>query len=338
MTRRHSPSPCPVCLEGEGILWRAAILIAFLLLIATVHAADYPARPVQIIVPFVAGGSGDMRARQIAQGLGARLGQPVLVMNKPGASGSIGMRALARAAPDGYTLGFINSAIAGIAPNLMREPGYDPVGDFAPITRVALAQAVLVVRPDFPARSLKELLNLARAKPGTVTYASGGAGSINHLPVEMLSRMAGVELLHVPYKGEAEFMMDLLGGRVDMTITSFAATLPHIRAGKVRALGIGSTRRSPALPDVPTIAEAGVPGYEWHNWFGFVAPRGTPAAVLARLNLEIASVVAQPALQREYLDQGYEVVAGPPEEMTRAIRSDLERFRALIRSIGLQPQ
>jgi tripartite-type tricarboxylate transporter receptor subunit TctC len=338
MTRRHSPSPCPVCLEGEGILWRATILIAFLLLIATVHAADYPARPVQIIVPFVAGGSGDMRARQIAQGLGARLGQPVLVMNKPGASGSIGMRALARAAPDGYTLGFINSAIAGIAPNLMREPGYDPVGDFAPITRVALAQAVLVVRPDFPARSLKELLDLARAKPGTVTYASGGAGSINHLPVEMLSRMAGVELLHVPYKGEAEFMMDLLGGRVDMTITSFAATLPHIRAGKVRALGIGSTRRSPALPDVPTIAEAGVPGYEWHNWFGFVAPRGTPAAVIARLNREIASVVAQPALQREYLDQGYEVVAGPPEEMTRAIHSDLERFRTLIRSIGLQPQ
>jgi tripartite-type tricarboxylate transporter receptor subunit TctC len=338
MTRCASSLTLRSPLEGEGVFWQALLGVLLVSAVATMHAADYPTRPVQIIVPFVAGGSGDMRARQIAQGLGARLGQPVLVMNKPGASGSIGMRALARAAPDGYTLGFINSAIAGIAPNLMREPGYDPVGDFAPITRVALAQAVLVVRPDFPARSLKELLNLARAKPGTVTYASGGAGSINHLPVEMLSRMAGVELLHVPYKGEAEFMMDLLGGRVDMTITSFAATLPHIRAGKLRALGIGSTRRSPALPDVPTIAEAGVPGYEWHNWFGFVAPRGTPAAVIARLNREIASVVAQPALQRDYRDQGYEVVAGPPEEMTRAIRGDLERFRALIRSIGLQPQ
>jgi tripartite-type tricarboxylate transporter receptor subunit TctC len=288
------------------------------------RAADYPTRPVQIIVPFVAGGSADMRTRQIAEALGARLGQPVLVVNKPGASGSIGMRALVRAAPDGYTLGFINSAIAGIAPNLMREPGYDPLADLAPITRVALAQAVLVVRPDLPVRSLKELLDLARAKPGTETCASGGVGSINHLPVEMLSRMAGIQLVHVPYKGEAEFMID--------------ATLPHIRAGKLRALGIGSTRRSPALPGVPTIAEADVPGYEWHNWFGFVAPRATPHAVIALLNREVAAVVAQPALTRDYVDQGYEVVAGPPEEMTRAIRGDLERFRTLIQSIGLQPQ
>jgi tripartite-type tricarboxylate transporter receptor subunit TctC len=320
------------------ILLRGVIAAFALCPLDLLHAADYPTRPVQIIVPFVAGGSADMRARQIADALGARLGQPVLVLNKPGASGSIGMRALLRAAPDGYTLGFINSAIAGIAPNLMRDPGYDPLTDFAPITRVALAQAVLVVRPDLPARSLKELLDLARAKPGTLTYASGGVGSINHLPVEMLSRMAGIELVHVPYKGEAEFMIDLIGGRVDMTITSFAATLPHIRARKLRALGIGSARRSPALPDVPTIAEAGVPGYEWYNWFGFVAPRGTSSSVIARLNREIAAVVAQPALTRDYADQGYEVVAGPPQEMTEAMRSDLERFRTLIRSIGLERQ
>jgi tripartite-type tricarboxylate transporter receptor subunit TctC len=325
-------------LDKAPALRRAAWSVALASILGVADAADYPSRAVQIIVPFAAGGSGDLRARQIAEGLGARLGRPVLVLNKPGASGSLGMRAVARAAPDGHTLGFINSAIAGIAPNLMREPGYDPAADFAPITRVALAQAVLVVRPDFPGRSLKELLDLARARPGTVTYASGGIGSINHLPVEMLARMAGVELLHVPYKGESEFMLDLLAGRVDMTITSFAATLPHIRAGRLRALAIGSTRRSAALPGVPTIAEAGVPGYEWHNWFGFVAPRGTPAGVIARLNREIASVVAQPALQRDYLDQGYEVIAGTPAEMAQAIAADLERFRVLIRAIGLQPQ
>jgi tripartite-type tricarboxylate transporter receptor subunit TctC len=324
--------------KGRLILLRRLIAVLLLCTLGVVRAADYPTRPLQIIVPFVAGGSADMRARQIADALGARLGQPVLVLNKPGASGSIGMRALVRAAPDGYTLGFINSAIAGIAPNLMREPGYDALADFAPITRVALAQAVLIVRPDLPVRSLKQLLELARAKPDTLTYASGGVGSINHLPMEMLSRMAGIRLVHVPYKGEAEFMIDLIGGRVDMTITSFAATLPHIRAGKLRALGIGSTRRSPALPDVPTISEAGVPGYEWYNWFGFVAPRATPPAVIARLNREIAAVVAQPRLTRDYLDQGYEVVAGPPEEMTQAMRSDLERFRTLIQSIGLQRQ
>jgi tripartite-type tricarboxylate transporter receptor subunit TctC len=247
------------------------------------------------------------------------------------------MRALVRAPPDGHTLGFIDSAIAGIAPNFMREPGYDPLRDLTPITRVALAQAVLVVRPDFPARTLQELLAAARARPGSVTYASGGVGSINHLPVEMLARRAGLELVHVPYKGEAEFMLDLLGGRVDMTITSFAATLPHIRAGRLRALGIGSTRRSPALPGVPTIADA-VPGYEWHNWFGFVAPRGTPAAIIARLNREIAAVVAQPSIAADYVDQGYEVVAGSPDEMARGIASDLERFRILIRSMRIEPQ
>jgi tripartite-type tricarboxylate transporter receptor subunit TctC len=218
----------------------------------------------------------------------------------------------------------------------MRDPGYDPLADLTPITRVALAQAVLVVRRDLPVRSLKELLDLAHARPGTLTYASGGVGSINHLPVEMLSRMAGVQLVHVPYKGEAEFMIDLIGGRVDMTITSFAATLPHIRAGKLRALGVGSTRRSPALPGVPTISEVGVPGYEWYNWFGFAAPRATPPAVIARLNREIAAVVAQPALARDYRDQGYEIVAGSPEEMTQAIASDLKRLGTLIQSIGLQ--
>jgi tripartite-type tricarboxylate transporter receptor subunit TctC len=316
----------------------AVVGMALLCELPSARAADYPVRPVQIIVPFAAGGSADMRARQIADGLGARLGHPVLVINKPGASGSIGMRALVRATPDGYTLGFINSAIAGIAPNLMRDPGYDPLKDLAPVTRVALAQAVLVVRQDFPALTLKELLDLARAKPGTVTYASGGPGSINHLPVEMLSRMAGIELVHVPYKGESEFMVDLLGGRVDMTITSFAATLPHVRAGKLRALGIGSTRRSPALPDVPTIAEAGVPGYEWHNWFGFVAPRGTPEPVVARLNREIAAAVAQPSVTRDYVSQGYEIISGSPDEMTRAMQVDLQRFRTLIRAVGLQPQ
>jgi tripartite-type tricarboxylate transporter receptor subunit TctC len=193
----HAPSRW---LKGRAVLlWLMLLPIAAM---GPTRAADYPARPVQIIVPFAAGGSADMRVRQIAEPLAARLGRPVLVINKPGASGSIGMRALVRSAPDGYTLGFVNSAIAGIAPNLMRDPGYDPLDDLAPITRVALAQAVLVVRPDFPARTLQELLAAARARPGTVTYASGGVGSINHLPVEMLARRAGLELVHVPYKGK----------------------------------------------------------------------------------------------------------------------------------------
>src|SRR5215813_2335811 len=274
---------------------RALMLTAFSFLLAlttTVAAQDYPAKPVRLIVPFPPGAINDTVGRMIATPLSERLGKQVIVENRSGAGGVIGTEIAANAPKDGYTL-LIVSLVNAVNPWLYKLT-YDPINSFAPIAIFASAPNVLLVHPDVPAKSVTEFVALAKQKPGELQYASGGVGSFQHLGGELFRLTAGVDMLHVPFKGGGPALIDVLGGHTRVVFATTITGLPHIRSGRLRALGVGSRQRSPVLPDVPTIAEAGVPGYEAVNWIGMVAPAGTPPAILERLHKEIAAIPDSP--------------------------------------------
>jgi tripartite-type tricarboxylate transporter receptor subunit TctC len=296
----------------------------------------YPTKPVRIVVPFAPGGNVDLVARAIAPSLAAGLGQQVIVDNRPGASGLPGTQLVARSPADGYTILAMANTFA-VVPSLIRNPGYDPLRDFAGISLTCLVPQVLVVNPALPVRSVKDLIALAKVRPNEISYASAGIGGTGHMAAELFNSHAKVKMLHVPYKGNAQAIVDVMSGQVMMMFDQVSTSIGHIRAGKLRALAVTSLRRSPLLPDVPTIDESGVPGYEDITFNGLVAPAGTPRAILERLNAEVAKAVSAPELRGRFLERGVELVAsGSPEEFTAYIKAEFDKKARLAREANIK--
>ena len=296
----------------------------------------FPTRPVLIIVPVAAGGNVDLVARGIGQQLSENIGQQFLVENRPGASALVGTQFVAKQKPDGYTLLAVGNTFA-VVPAIMSNPGYDPLADFTGVTMTCLVPQVLVVNPALPARSVKELVALAKSRPGELTYGTSGPGATGHIAAEFFSSRLGVKLLHVPYKGTAQAAIDLIGGQLSLMFDQISTAEPQIKAGKLRALAVTSRTRSPLFPDLPTVDESGAPGYEDVTWNGLVAPAGTPREVLMRLNEEVTRVVRSPALRKRFLDSGVELKAsGSPDEFTAYIKSEVEKDKKLARDANIR--
>lgn len=292
----------------------------------------YPSKPITIICPYPAGGNTDQRSRQFGRFISTALGQPVIVDNKGGAGGNIGTEIIARAKPDGYVIGMGNFAPMSVNPTMFKKVNFDPVKDFAPICLIERGPLVLMVRPDSPFKSVKDIIAAAKAKPGHLTYANGGTGGSHHLAAEMLKMMAGVDIINIPYKGGAPAAMDLMGGQVDMMFEQMYAASANIRAGKLRPLAITSLTRSPLFPDLPTMAEQGFPGFEISNWQGFIAPAGTPPAIIQRLNEVTNQALADPTIKAQMLAQGNELGGGTPELFAAHIKAEAARWSKLVKS------
>ena len=298
-------------------------------------APAYPVKPVRWVIPFPPGGGNDLLGRAFAERLGERLGQPLVPDNRGGASTLIAAEIVARAPADGYTLLMGTNTTLAVMPSLRSKLPYDPIRDFDPVSLLSSSPYLLVVHPGVPAKTVKELIALSRSKPGQLNYASPGFGTSNQLAAELFKTMSGADLTHVPYKGTAAAITDLLGGRVAVMFSSTAAVRPMVNAGKLRALGISTARRSPAMPEVAPIAESGVPGFDTASWVGLIVPRGTPRPVIARLNSEIATVIKQGELRDKLAAQGFVPEASTPEQFAEHIRSELARFKKLVQVAGL---
>lgn len=298
-------------------------------------AQDYPAKPIRIIVAFPAGGAMDLLARQLGQGFTERWSQQVIVDNRPGAGGIIGTQAAAKAPPDGYTLMMGSSSTLAIGPALGAKLPYDPVRDYTPISLVANVPILLVIHPALPARSIPELIKLARARPGEIAYASNGVGTTAHIAAELFAHAAKVQFNHVPYKGGGVAITDLLGGHVQMLFGAVSTSIPHMKAGKLRALGVTSRKRLPALPDVPSISER-LPGYDVTQWFGIFAPAGTPPAIVNRVSAEVRNIVALPAVQERFIQQGIEPVSSTPEQFSAYVKAELAKWTKVLKQLGIQ--
>ena len=298
-------------------------------------AQQWPTRPVHVVVPYPAGGPNDIIVRLVGKRLGEALGQPVVVENRPGAGGNIGTDSVAKSAPDGYTLVSVGPGALIINPLLGKVP-YDTMRDFAPVTIMAVAPNALVAHPSFPAKTVAELIALAKQKPGAINYASGGSGSTPHLAAALFAVMAGVQLTHVPYKGTGPATADLIGGQVQIAFLGIPTVLPHIRSGKLRVLATTGKRRSPELPGVPTVDEAGVAGYELSPWYGLLAPAGTPGAVVTRLASEVIRIVRDPAMREQLSAQGAEPAGGAPEEFARTLRAETATWTKVVRDAGIR--
>jgi tripartite-type tricarboxylate transporter receptor subunit TctC len=316
----------------------ASLAVAHIISCAAVPAAaqGYPTRPVTIVVPFAAGGGNDILARLIAQHMGRALGQQFVTENRTGAGGTIGARAVAKAAPDGYTLMVGHSGVFGVAPSLYADPGYDPRRDFAPVGLIASYQQVLVVHPSLPVRSIADLIALARKQPGKVTYATAGVGSGSHVSTELFAAMADIKLIHIPYRGTGAMQGDLAGGHVDMSITTFPSVFGQLRSGGLRPIAVTGEARSSILPDLPTIAESGVPGYEAVIHYGMVAPAGLSRAIVDRLNAELRSALGSEDVRARIADEGGEPLPGTPDRQASDIDQDEAKWGALVRKLGMR--
>lgn len=296
---------------------------------ASALAQSYPTRPIRLVVPYAPGGGADAIARSMAAGLASELGQALVVENKPGAGTTLGADAVAKASPDGYTLLLLDvshTMSAGFYPNLP----YDPVSNFAFISQVVTGANVLVVSSTLPVHSVPELIAYARRNPGKLTFGSGGAGTSPHLGVEQLQALADIDLLHVPYKGAGPAMVDLLAGRISLMLGGPSAALPHIRAGKLQALAVTSSQRIASLPDLPTISESGVPGYDLTIWFGVAAPKDTPPAVISRLSQALTKVLSRPDVRAQLQGAGWEARTSSPEQFTELVRKEVEKWKKIV--------
>jgi tripartite-type tricarboxylate transporter receptor subunit TctC len=300
-------------------------------------AQNYPNRPIRIVVVSTPGGSVDTMARVVGPKLAERWGQQVIVDNRPGAGGAIAAELVARSPADGYTL--IMGTVASLATNvsLRKSLPYDPVRDFAPITLVATQNLMLLIHPSIPAKSVKELVALAKRQPGQLSFASAGNGTGGHLSGELFKLLAGIDMLHVPYKGVAPALIDVISGQVSMTFASILSGHPHARSGKLRALAVTGAKRSPAVPELPTMIEAGVKGYESATWYGLLAPAGTPPDIVAKLNAEVVAILKQPETHERLSKEGADPVGNTPAEFGKFIRSEIAKWGKVIKAAGIKP-
>lgn len=294
----------------------------------------WPSKPVRMILPFPPGGGTDILGRAMAHRLGEAIGQPVLADNRPGAGGNLGAEIASRSAPDGYTFVLVAPGFV-ISPSLYRKLGFDPFRDFDPVALVAVIPNLLVVRSSFPAKTVKDLVAWAKANPGKINFVSGGVGTSNHLATELLAFRTGTSMVHVPYKGAATAMLDLVGGNVDLMTIGTGAALAQVRAGKLRALATLTTERVPNAPEIPTIAEAGFPGLEVETWYAVFAPRGTPQPILQRMNTELARTMFEPDVRDRLASIGADPMKSSPAELAKFIREDFKRWAEVIKAAGL---
>ena len=315
---------------------RALLAVLLLGLAGPALAQDYPTRPVRWVSPWPPGGANDIFSRAIAQKLTDAFGQPVVVDNRPGAAGAIGTEHVAKSAGDGYVLTLGSSPTHAIAPSLNPSLPYDPLRDFTAVTLVAVVPNVLVINPSLPVKSVRELIALAKARPGSLNFGSAGNGTSQHLSAELFKVMAGVDMVHVPYKGTAPALADLLAGQVQLAFDNIPALLPHIQSGKLRALAVTPAARSQALPDLPTVAEAGLPGYDASVWFGVFAPSGTPRPIVNRLHAEIAKALAAPDLKARMASMGAEVSGLGPDEFREFWRKELPKWADVVKAANIK--
>lgn len=299
------------------------------------YAEEYPNRVVRLVVPYPPGGVTDILARQIAQGVSARWDSyQMIVDNRAGASGNIGVAAVARAEPDGYTIVFGNSSTHAINPNLFKQIQFDPIKDFEPVTLVASVSNVLLVNPDMPVRTLADLIALAKSKPGQLTFASNSTGSSNHLTGELLKKMAGIDMLHVPYKSATSASTDVIGGRVSLMFDNATTAVPHVKSGRLRALAVTSAHRIPALAEVPTMVESGLPDFVVTPWWGIFAPAGTPKPIINKLNRDIIAVLESAEVRKFFASQGTDIVANSPEDFAKYVKGEVARWGEVVKASG----
>ena len=315
---------------------RTLIAVLSLFYASLPFAQNYPAKPLRMITPVSAGSAVDTVARVVGQKMSDSWGQQVVIDNRIGANGIIGTEAAAKSPADGYTIFLGNDAMLATNPNLYSKLPYDPVRDFAPVALAASIPLVLIVHSSMPVKSVKELIALAKAHPGEINYASSGNGSPQHMPMEMLKAATGIKLVHVPYKGLIPALNDVVGGQVPLMFAGMSGALPHIQSGRLRALAVGGVKRSPALPAVPTVAEAGVAGFNYAAWTGFLVPAGTPKDIVARLNAEITRILALPEVRDKLTSLGFELAGGTPDEFGTLIRTDIERVAKVVRDAGIR--
>ena len=296
---------------------------------------SYPSKPITLIIPFPPGGPTDVTGRVLAEKLSLALKQQVVVDNRAGASGNVGAVAAARAAPDGYTLFFATGGTHGINPSLYRNAGFDPIRDFAPVAWITVSPNIIVVHPSFPATTVKELIDLAKANPDKYSSAAPGQGSTPHMAGELFKRAAGIAIVHVPYKGSGPALNDVIGGHIPIMFDGIPSAMPHIRAGRWRALGVTSLQRVPTAPDIPTVAET-LPGFEANGWFALFAPAGTPTEIVNKLNAEVNRILDQPDVKQRYAGLGAITVGGPPEKLRDQVKAEVERWGELIRATQMK--
>jgi tripartite-type tricarboxylate transporter receptor subunit TctC len=321
-----------------GKLLAAAIGAMSLLQATGATAQAWPAKPIRLMVPFPPGGSTDIVARIVAQKLSERLGQPIVIENRGGAGGTIGTALIAKSAPDGYNLGVASTSTHVVAPGVYSKLEYDPIKDFAPIGTMAISPYLLVVNPSVPAKTVQELVALARAQPGKLNYASAGIGSTTQLAMEMLKAASGTYMLHIPYNGNGPAGTALIGGQVEILFGSLPALLPHAKSGRARALAVGTPKRSPSLPDVPTVAESGYPGFDASLWLAIMAPAGTPQPIIERLNREIVALVSAADTREAFDKAGTEPLTGTPAALAALIRDGIPKYAQIIKTAGVKPE
>jgi len=318
--------------RAMAVIGGAALLLGW----SASHAQHYPSKPIRIVVPLIAGGNLDIVARALAGPMGETFGQQVIVENRPGASSLVGTQFVAKAAADGHTLLAIANTFATV-PSLIKNPGYDALKDFAGVTLACVVPMVLVVTPTLPARNTRELIALAKARPGQLAYGSAGAGSTGHIAAELMSLQSGIKLLHVPYKGNAATIVDVIAGNVQMMFDQVSTSQQYIASGRLRAVGVTSLKRSPLFPEVPTIDESGLKGFEEITFNGLMAPAGTPRDALTRVQSEVARIVRLPDLRKRYLERGIELAASAsPDEFTAYIKAEFDKKAKLAREAGIR--
>ncbi len=328
-----------------GIWTQAALLLLAIQLTFDAGAQStagagggYPTKPIRLLVPFPPGGPNDILGRVLAQKLSEQLGQQVVIDNRGGAGGIVGAETVARASADGYTLLFGGTASLAINPGLRKSLPYDALKDFAPVSLVGTAPSLLTINPQVPVKSVKDLIALAQAKPGQLNFASAGVGTPPHLAGELFNSMAGVKMVHVPYKGGGPALTELLAGQVGIYFSGISSVLPFVKEGKLRGVAVTSSQRTAILPDMPTVAESGLPGYEVGNWYAIVAPAATPRNIIARLNGEITKALAAPDVRKRFLDLAADPLGSTPEALAKYNRSELDKWARVIKSAGIQPE